>query len=257
MSAKTILITGASGSIGRAIALELAQTDNHLILTWNANKDGVEDTAKLLEKRSVSTDLFQLNLEDQDQVSKFCNKIIKNASPDILINNAAIAQKKAFLELSPNDWDNVLAVNLRAPFQLSQSVIPGMQKKRWGRIVNISSIGGQWGGIHQVHYAASKAGLINLTRSLAKLYSKDKIATTAIAPGIIDTSATKMTLTPQHLGINAESNQTEDELLAQIPCGRLGTSEEIAKAVKYLCSEEAEYLSGTTLNVNGGIYFNS
>tara|TARA_B100000965_G_scaffold353603_1_gene329571 strand:- start:1516 stop:2289 length:774 start_codon:yes stop_codon:yes gene_type:complete len=257
MSSKTILITGASGAIGKAIALELAETNNHLILTWNTNKDGIEDIAKLVEKRGASTELFQLSLEDEEQVSKFCNEVIKTASPDILINNAAIAQKKDFLELSTIDWDNILAANLRAPFQLSQSVIPEMQRKGWGRIVNISSVGGQWGGIHQVHYAASKAGLINLTRSLAKLYSKDKIATTAIAPGIIDTSTTKMMLTPQHLGINTESTQTEDELLAQIPCGRLGTSEEIAKTVKYLCSEQAEYLSGVTLNINGGIYFSS
>ena len=122
-----------------------------------------------------------------------------------------------------------------------------MQKKGYGRIVNISSIGGQWGGIHQVHYAASKAGLINLTRSLAKSYSKDGIVSTAITPGIINTAMTKNTL-----GLNDDK-----KLIKDIPSGRLGTPEEVAKAVKYLCSDEASYLSGTTLNINGGVYFNT
>ena len=151
------------------------------------------------------------------------------------------------MELDVDDWDRVLSANLRAPFQLCKKFIPSMMTKRYGRIVNISSIGGQWGGVEQVHYAASKAGLINLTRSLAKLYSKYGIVTTTVSPGIIDTAMTNETL----------GYAVDDQLLNTIPTGRLGTSYEVAKAVRYLCSDEAAYLSGTTLNINGGMFFNS
>ncbi len=246
MSGKTILVTGASNGIGRAIALEFANAENYLVLTWNSDSEGIKKTAELAREKGSKTEVFQLDLEDEQEISDFCKQINNSSAPDILINNAAIAQKKDFMELNNDDWDKVLSVNLRAPFQLCQSFIPRMQKKGWGRIVNISSIGGQWGGIYQVHYAASKAALINLTRSLARLYSKDKIAVTAIAPGVIDTGMTTETL----------GHQT-DKLLSQIPSGRLGTTEEVAKAVKYLCSEEAAYLSGITLNINGGMHFNS
>lgn len=245
MKKKTILITGASKGIGRAIAIEMARPGINLVLTWNSDKKGIEKTSTLANEKGASTEIHQLNLNNSDEISKFCDSIF--SPPDILINNAAVAQKKDFLELSFDDWSRILSANLIAPSQLCKSFIPSMQSKGYGRIVNISSIGGQWGGIHQVHYAASKAGLINLTRSLAKLYSKDGIVATAVTPGIIDTAMTKETL----------GHKVDTELLKDIPTGRLGTSEEVAKAVQYLCSDEASYLSGTTLNINGGVYFNT
>ena len=245
MKKKTILITGASKGIGRSIAIEMAKPGINLILTWNSDKKGIEKTTRLTNDKGALTEIHQLNLDNGDEVSKFCDSLV--SPPDILINNAAIAQKKDFLELSCDDWNRILSANLIAPFQLCKSFIPSMQSKGYGRIVNISSIGGQWGGIHQVHYAASKAGLINLTRSLAKVYSKDGIVTTAVTPGIIDTAMTKDSL----------GHKIDAELLKEIPTGRLGTSEEVAKAVQYLCSDEASYLSGTTLNINGGVYFNT
>ncbi len=246
MKQKKILITGTSNGIGRAIALELANSLNHLILTWNKDIDGAKETSRLAEKKGSKTEIYNLNLEDEKEVSDFCDEINSLSGPDILINNAAIAQKKDFMELSNKDWDTVLSANLRAPFQLCQSFIPNMKENQWGRIVNISSIGGQWGGIHQVHYAASKAALINLTKSLAKIYSKDNISITSVAPGIIDTRMTRETL--GHL---------PKDLLSQIPSGRLGTAQEVASTVKFLCSDEAAYLTGTTLNLNGGMHFNS
>ena len=246
MKKRNIIITGAGRGIGKAIALEFAQPNNHLILTWNNDKDSANETADIIRKKNATVELHQICLEDSKSISDFCNSFNNKNMPDILVNNAAITQKKDFLDLTSQDWDRLLFANLRAPFQLCQAVIPSMKKKGWGRIVNISSIGGQWGGIHQVHYAASKAAIINLTRSLAKLYSKDGIVSTAIAPGVIDTQMIR-----ESLGHMPES------LISQIPSGRLGTVEEVARAVKYLCSCDAAYLSGTTLNINGGMYFNS
>ena len=246
MTKRNILITGAGKGIGKAIALEFAQPNNHLILTWNSDERSAEETANSIREKNATVELFQLHLENSESVSDLCNSFNNENTPDILINNAAIAQKKDFLELTCQDWGRVLSANLRAPFQLCQAVIPSMKQKAWGRIVNVSSIGGQWGGVHQVHYAASKAALINLTRSLAKLYSNDGIVSTAVAPGVIDTQMTRESL-----------GHVPEALLSQIPSGRLGTAEEVARAVKYLCSDDAAYLSGTTLNINGGMYFNS
>jgi len=246
MEKRNILITGAGRGIGKAISLEFAQPNNHLILTWNNDKSSAEETADMIREKNATVELRQICLEDGESVSDFCNSLNNKNMPDILINNAAITQKKDFLDLTNQDWDRILFANLRAPFQLCQAVIPSMRQKGWGRIVNISSIGGQWGGVHQVHYAASKAAIINLTRSLAKLYSKDGIVSTTVAPGVINTQMIR-----ESLGHMPES------LISQIPSGRLGTVEDVSRAVKYLCSDDASYLSGTTLNINGGMYFNS
>lgn len=247
MKGKTVLITGASNGIGRAIALEFAEPNNTILLTWNSDKEGIEETQELALKKGAGVQIYNLRLERINEIQDFCKKINSFCSPDILINNAAFAQKKDFMSINDDDLEKVLSVNLKAPFRLCQNFIPNMKMKGWGRIINISSIGGQWGGIHQVHYALSKAALINLTRSLAKLYSKDGIISSSITPGIIDTAMTSETL----------GHNIDQELLSQIPIGRLGTSEEVAKAAKYLSSDEAAYLSGITLNVNGGMYFNS
>ena len=247
MKGKTVLITGASNGIGRAIALEFAEPNNTILLTWNSDKEGIEETQELALKKGAEVQIFNLRLERINEIQDFCKKINSFCSPDILINNAAFAQKKDFMSINDDDLEKVLSVNLKAPFRLCQNFIPNMKMKGWGRIINISSIGGQWGGIHQVHYALSKAALINLTRSLAKIYSKDWIISASITPGIIDTAMTSKTL----------GHNIDQELLSQIPMGRLGTSEEVAKAAKYLSSDEAAYLSGITLNINGGMYFNS
>lgn len=163
----------------------------------------------------------------------------------VLVNNGAIAQEKPFLEITDADWDRMLAVNLRGPFALSQEVLPAMIKAGWGRIINIVSIGGQWGGMNQVHYAAAKAGLINLTRSLAKLYSCHGITCNAVAPGLVATDMSAAEL----------ASAAGQEKVNNIPARRLGTVEEVAAAVAFLASEVAGYVTGQTLNLNGGMYF--
>jgi acetoacetyl-CoA reductase/3-oxoacyl-[acyl-carrier protein] reductase len=166
-------------------------------------------------------------------------------SPDILINNAAIADEKPFETITDHDWDVMLGTNLKGPFMLVQDCLPGMLKRGFGRIVNIVSIGGQWGGMRQVHYAAAKAGLINFTQSMAKLYSKDGITSNAVSPGLVATDMTDNEL-------NSEAGKQK---AAQIPAGRIGKASEVAAAVSFLVSDGAAYVTGQTINVNGGMYF--
>ena len=162
-------------------------------------------------------------------------KAVNWAKPQILINNAAIAQDKPFEDITGGDWDDMIACNLTAPFILSQQAVKYM--KGWGRIINIASIGGQWGGVNQVHYSVAKAGLICLTKSLARAYVKKGITVNAVSPGAVDTDMGRKT---KHNGI---------------PMGRMATPEEVASAVVYLVSKEAGYITGQTINVNGGMLF--
>ena len=166
-------------------------------------------------------------------------------SVDILVNNAAMAQEKPFETITDEDWSQMLAVNLQGPFICAQEVLPDMLAQNWGRIVNISSVGGQWGGFNQVHYAAAKAGLINFTRSLAKIYGGRGIVANAVSPGLVATRMAAAELT----------SEAGRQKVAQIPAGRTGTIDEVAAVVAFLASERASYVLGQTINVNGGQYF--
>ncbi|KKW45518.1 MAG: 3-oxoacyl-(Acyl carrier protein) reductase [Parcubacteria group bacterium GW2011_GWB1_57_6] len=166
-------------------------------------------------------------------------------SPDILVNNAGIADERPLESITDAQWDHLLAVNLRGPFIVVQEALPAMRAQKWGRIVNIVSIGGQWGGMRQVHYAAAKAGLINFTRSLAKLYSREGITSNAVSPGLVETDMSKKEM----------RSKAGKQKAAQIPIGRLTKPEEIAAAVMFLISDDAASITGQTLNVNGGMLF--
>ena len=166
---------------------------------------------------------------------------------DCLINNAAVFSQitiAPFWELPVDEWQSAMRVNIDGAFFCSRAVVPAMQEQKWGRIVNIASIGGQWGGRNQIHYAASKAGLINLTLSLAKLYSKKGITTNAVSPGLVKTD-----LVANELKTSAGKNKVK-----QIPIGRIASTNEIADIVNFLCSDQASYITGQTINANGGMY---
>lgn len=243
---KNALVTGGSRGIGKAIAIVLAKEGVRVALTYNSKKDEAMAVVKSIEQNGGKAVAIQLDQKNRKSIENAVKAVReKFGAINILVNNAGIVQKKAFTEITDDDFDMVLATNLRGPFTLAQEVIPDMLKNKWGRIVNISSIGGQWGGVHQVHYAASKAGLINLTRSLAKLFSKDGITSNAIAPEWIVTDAIT-----KDLGFDIKKQD-----FSGIPVGRAGTPEEVAGTVAFLCSDEASYITGQTLNVNGGIYF--
>lgn len=243
---KVALVTGGSRGIGRAIAIALAEAGAQVALTYKVKQDLAEQVIKFIGAKGGKAIAVQMAVEDRAKVRQAIDEIRDNVGPiGILVNNAAIAQEKPFDSITDADWDDMLAVNLRGPFICCQEVLTDMLKKRWGRIINITSIGGQWGGVNQVHYAAAKAGLINLTRSLARIYSQQGITTNAVAPGLVHSDMSAREL-------NSEAGQ---EKVRTIPIGRVATVEEIAQVVVFLASDEASYITGQTINVNGGMYF--
>jgi len=235
------LVTGASRGIGKAIAEKLIASGYKVAIGYIKNKDMAEMLAKKYGAISVKIDLAS-----RSSIKLAISKVTKHFKQniDILVNNAAISQEKPFEKISDIDWDNMMIINLRGPFSICQEVTPNMIKQKWGRIINISSIGGQWGGFNQVHYAAAKAGLINLTKSLAKLHSKYGITANAVSPGLVLTDMSKNEL-------NTSSGKKK---VANIPLGRIACPEEIASVVAFLCSDGASYITGQTINVNGGMY---
>ena len=246
LQGKIALVTGGSKGIGKGIAYALAEAGSNVVFTYHSNRDMAEKIIQnmLIKNKNIFT--VHMETEKRNSVTKALSAIKdKWGSVDILINNAAISQEKPFEAITDSDWDKMLAVNLKGPFICAQEVLPQMVEKKWGRIINISSIGGQWGGFNQVHYAAAKAGLINLTRSLARIYSKNGITTNAIAPGLVNTD----------MASNEINSDSGLEKVKNIPIGRIATVEEVAQAVVFLASDEARYITGQTINVNGGMYF--
>ena len=240
---KSAFVTGASRGIGNSIAEILLKSGTGVAIGYNKNYH----LANELVKKYPNAIPIQVDVSNRKSIInaiRKCNKFFKK-DIDILVNNAAASQLKPFEKISDSDWDNMLSTNLRSAFIFSQEVIQSMIKNRWGRIVNITSIGGQWGGYNQVHYAASKAGLINLTMSLAKIYSKYKITINAVSPGLVKTDMSSKEL----YSIMGKMK------VKNIPLGRIGTPNEIAGVVGFLCSEDSSYITGQTINVNGGMYF--
>lgn len=238
------LVTGGSRGIGREIALALGESGCRLTITYREREEAAAEVVDELVSRGVQATAVALDLAQPASVSECIEKArAELGAIQILINNAGMIQEKPFPELDLDDWDRMHAVNLRGPFLCSQKVLPEMTAAGWGRIVNLSSIGGQWGGTRQVHYAAAKAGLIGLTRSLAKLGAAYGVTANAIAPGLIETEMIQDEL----------ADEEGRAKLAAIPLGRVGRPREIGAAVAYLCSEDAGYVTGQTLNLNGGM----
>lgn len=241
---KLVLITGGSKGIGSELVRAFAASGYQVAFTYCKSAELAQALAHNL---GASVAAFSLDQSIPDSISS-CIAAIQNhfgQSIDILINNGAIAQEKPFAEITANDFELMLNTNLRGPFLLCQACIPSMQAQAWGRIINISSIGGQWGGYNQVHYAASKAGLINLTQSIAKIYAADGISSNAIAIGLVATEMSQREL----------DSQAGKQKVANIPAKRLGTYEDIKAIALFLASDDSSYLCGQTLNANGGMYF--
>ena len=235
------LVTGAGSGIGRASALALLDAGYRVACGYNNNRAGAEKIAKS-HARSFAV---KIDIASRASVKRAVTASVRHfgGSFDIVVNNAALVQEKPFEAITDADWDRMLAVNLRGAFVVAQEVLPGMAKRKWGRIVNITSIGGQWGGMRQVHYAAAKAGLINLTHSMARLYSPLGITANAVAPGLVATDMIRKELT----------SKAGKQKAAQIPVGRIAEPDEIAAGVVYLVSDGAAYVTGQTLNINGGM----
>ena len=238
---KLALVTGAGGGIGRATALALLGAGYDVACGYNSNRTGAEN----IQKSHAGAYAVKIDIASRASVRKAIAASKKHFGRDfdIVVNNAALAQEKPFDTITDADWDRMLAVNLRGAFIVAQETLPHMLAQKWGRIVNITSIGGQWGGLRQIHYAAAKAGLINFTHSLAKLYSAFGITANAVSPGLVATDMIAKEL----------KSKAGKEKLRQIPIQRLTRPEEIGAAVVFLASEDAGSITGHTLNINGGL----
>lgn len=241
---KLVFITGGSRGIGKQLVTSFIEAGYRVAFSYCRQE---QQANALMLSLGESCLAVKMDQAQQAQIEQAIANIENHfsATIDVLINNAAIAQEKPFEEITADDWSNMLNTNLQGPFLLSQNLAPKMVNKGWGRIINISSIGGQWGGFNQVHYAASKAGIISLTQSLAKVYSAKAITSNAIAIGLVETDMTANEL-------NTEAGKSK---VASIPMQRMGTTDDIAGIALFLASEQASYLTGQTLNANGGMYF--
>lgn len=239
LSGKTALVTGASGGIGAAIARALAGQGARVALS-GTRVEALEGLAAELGGGAV---VVPANLADAESVEK----LAKDAEAalgqlDILVNNAGLTRDGLAMRMKDEDWNLVLDVNLTAAFRLSRAAMKGMMKRRWGRIVGITSIVGATGNPGQANYAASKAGMVGMSKALAQELASRGITVNCVAPGFIATAMT-----------DALSEDQKGQLSGKIPAGRLGSPEDIAAAVVYLASEEAAYVTGQTLHVNGGM----
>ena len=239
LSGKTALITGASGGIGSAIARNLSQQGAHVVLHGTRAGRLEELASEIGSNVSVVT----ANLSDRDAVGGLVAEAAKaTGAIDILVNNAGITRDNLFMRMKDEEWDDVLEVNLTSSMLLCRSAIRAMMKVRWGRIISISSIVGVTGNPGQTNYAASKAGMIGFSKSLAAEVASRGITVNIVAPGFIETPMT-----------DELTDEQKQKLLANVPAGRLGSSQEVAAAVSFLASEEAAYMTGSTLHVNGGM----
>ncbi|MBI1416672.1 MAG: 3-oxoacyl-ACP reductase FabG [Limimaricola sp.] len=239
LTGKTALVTGASGGIGAAIARALHGAGAVVALSGTREAPLQALAAELGERAHV----LPCNLSDPDAVNALPKQAAEAmGSVDILVNNAGITRDNLFMRMSDEDWASVLDVNLTATMRLCKGVVRGMMKARWGRIVNISSVVGATGNPGQANYAASKAGMVGMSKSIAYEVASRGITVNCVAPGFITTAMTDKLNDDQKAGI-----------LTQVPAGRMGAPEEIAAAVLYLASPEAAYVTGTVLHVNGGM----
>lgn len=240
---KTALVTGGSRGIGKAVCLELAQQGANIVLCYSGNEDAAQKTAAACQALGVQALAVRCDVSNSQQVQNLMDTAIKHFNTvDILVNNAGITKDNLLIRMSEDDFDAVLDTNLKGAFLCIKAAARVMMRQRYGRIINISSVVGLHGNAGQVNYAASKAGIIGLTKSAAKELASRKITVNAVAPGFVQTDMTDVL--PQEIKKN---------LLDTIPVGRFGSCEEIAKAVAFLAGDDAAYITGQVLSVDGGM----
>lgn len=244
LSNKVALVTGSSRGIGKAIAIKFAQNGADVIVTYaksSAPATQVADQICAMGRRAVA---LPVDVSDRSSVQAMVTSVKQSFNRvDILVNNAGILEQKPFMTITDHDWDAMMAVNLKGPFICAQEFLPLMEKQQGGRIINIASSGGQLGGPLAVHYSASKAGVICFTKSLARICGPT-IKVNCIAPGLIETDMTTAEI----------SSAAGKEKLKQIILQRAGLAEEVADTALFLASDQASYITGQTINVNGGLY---
>ena len=242
-ASRIALITGASQGIGRACALELARSGASVALAAR-NLEKLSQVAAEISAAGGTAQAFSLNIANEDSIKECAKAVVTHfGAVHILVNNAGITRDILAMRMKRKDWDDVLTTNLTGAFFLTQALMSQMVKNRWGRIINITSVVGETGQAGQSNYAASKAGLIGLTKSLARELASRSITVNAVAPGYIETAMTAVL-----------TDEQKNAMTQHIPLGRVGTDSDIAHAVAFLASEEASYITGHTLDVNGGMF---
>ena len=239
-----VLVTGSSRGIGRGIAIELAKTGDSVVINNDRNLQEGFKVVDEINKKGQHAIYIQADVSDHKQVESMVEEIIKKFSRiDVLINNAGITRDKMLENMDKDYWDRVISVNLTGTFNCTKSVIKYMKKQGGGKIINISSVSAETGNIGQSNYSAAKGGIISFTKTIAKEYARNNIIVNAIAPGFIKT---KM--------LETIPEKVIQKILGQIPLGRLGKPEEVAKLVRFLVSDDANYITGQVININGGMY---
>ncbi len=241
---KIALVTGGSRGIGRAVCERLAAMGCTVWVNYVSNPTAAEETVQLIEKAGGKGFTLAFDVADGSSVQKAVKQITSDTgAPDILVNNAGITRDGLMARMKEADWDLVLDTNLKGAFLCSKAVMRAMMKKRWGRIINISSVIGFLGNGGQVNYGAAKAGMIGLTKSMARELASRQVTVNSVAPGYIVTDMTR-----------SLSEDIQEMIRAQIPLGSLGTPEDVSNCVAFLALPESGYLTGQTLHVNGGMY---
>lgn len=243
MSNRVAFITGASRGIGRATALRLCRSGFQIVVASPEleNNELVAAEVRAADGTAITLDF---NLTSLDSIKQGVAAALKEFGKiDVLVNNAGITRDGLAVRMKPEDWELVLQINLTGAFQTTQQVLPGMMRERWGRIINVASVVGQMGNAGQANYVTSKAGIIGLTKSLAQELASRSITVNAVAPGFIETDMTAKL-----------SQEVRDRMMAAVPLKRFGQPEDVANAVNFLASDDAAYITGHVININGGMY---
>ncbi len=243
LEGKVALVTGASRGIGQAIALKLAQNGAFVYGTATTEK-GAEQINEYFKNENLSGKGLVLNVTNAEQIEQVMASLVEaGQTPEILVNNAGITADNLLLRMDDDEWFNVIETNLNSIYRMSKICIKSMFRARWGRIISIGSVVGSSGNTGQVNYTAAKAGVVGFTKSLAQEIGSRNITVNVVAPGFIDTDMT-----------TALPDMVKEEMLKRIPLRKLGQPEDIANAVAFLASDDAKYITGSTIHVNGGMY---